>query len=49
MKLGEVASQISIDPRKLMAYALNPSASRGRHLGHFCLAERGQPKHNVFD
>jgi|YNPNPStandDraft_1061719.scaffolds.fasta_scaffold30954_4 hypothetical protein len=31
MKLGELASHISIDPRKLAAYALNPNAPRGRH------------------
>lgn len=31
MKLGEVASHISIDLRKLVAYALNPNAPRGRH------------------
>ncbi|MGC8780720.1 MAG: DUF6883 domain-containing protein [Anaerolineae bacterium] len=31
MKLGELAGRIVSDPRKLVAYALNADAPRGRH------------------
>jgi len=31
MMLRELASRIVIDPRKLLEYALNPDAPRGRH------------------
>lgn len=31
MKLGELASHISIDRRRLVSNALNPDAPRGRH------------------
>ncbi len=31
MELGELADHIVIDPRKLVEYALNPDAPRGRH------------------
>lgn len=34
MKLGDVASDIVVDPRKLTEYALNPDSPRGRHKAH---------------
>ena len=31
MKLGEIVERVSVDPRKLTEYALNPKAPWGRH------------------
>jgi len=31
MKLAEIVSRVSVDPRKLTEYVLNPQAPRGRH------------------
>jgi len=31
VKLGEIVDRISVDPRKLTEYALNPKAPLGRH------------------
>ena len=34
MKLGDVVSRITIDPRKLTEYALNPDNPVGRHKAY---------------
>jgi hypothetical protein len=49
VKLGEIVKQVSVDPRKLTEYALNPEAPWGRHKAVVFEQELGFTRENYAD
>jgi hypothetical protein len=46
MKLSDLVTHITIDPRKLTAYALNPQNESGKHKAHIFKQKLGYSQDN---